>query len=385
MSKTKIRVANPGLYGNTATTLTQSCKVGDTTLNVASTIGFSEIVATEDRYYVVIGLYGSEKTEIVLVTAKADKTFTTEALKYSHSSSDRVTLIPYNQVKFYGMSSPTGAETLLETVDIDCTSQSTSYTYTAGVFNFFKTSYYRSAPTSSESDFSDVISGSTYSRYSVKKILESALRKAMTKADENDSGGALSWDNLIDLADEGLVEITTRKKEWSFLHKIDTSKSTTAGVDYIDEPSDASVIDFIKIKNRKIPYVSRFRYNQLMSRNLTTGDVLYWTRKNGKIYCLPTPSSDNDVIIEYFSMPDRITSLTDVVPKELATALIYYIAAQAAYTRGNEKRGDKMYVYYNQVINQQIEDVTGYEQSGTSEEIEQTSIYGDEFENQFLI
>ncbi len=93
MSKTKIRVANPGLYGNTATTLTQSAKAGYTTLNVSSTVGFSTITAPEDRYYLIIGLYGSEKTEIVLATAIADKAFTVEALKYSHSSSDRVTLI----------------------------------------------------------------------------------------------------------------------------------------------------------------------------------------------------------------------------------------------------------------------------------------------------
>jgi hypothetical protein len=53
---------------------------------------------------------------------------------------------------------------------------------------------------------------------------------------------------------------------------------------------------------------------------------------------VPTPADSYSVSFEYYAMPTEISSLTDNVKKEFATILIYFIAAQAAYIRNNEKR-----------------------------------------------
>jgi hypothetical protein len=50
----------------------------------------------------MIGNYGSSRSEIVLVSALDDNSFTIGACKYSHSASDPVIFIPYNKVIFYG-------------------------------------------------------------------------------------------------------------------------------------------------------------------------------------------------------------------------------------------------------------------------------------------
>jgi len=90
---------------------------------------------------------------------------------------------------------------LLDTVDIDCSNQQTSYDYTGSAYIYFISTYYRSDTTEDESGASDEISLATFTSYSVKKIIESGVRKAMTRVDENPNG-ILGWNILIDLVNE---------------------------------------------------------------------------------------------------------------------------------------------------------------------------------------
>jgi hypothetical protein len=173
--------------------------------------------------------------------------------------------------------------------------------------------------------------------------------------------------------------LITKKKQWWFLYKVDSSISTANWVEYISKPDDVSIMDFIKVNGLEIKYVTKFRYNQYRDGGSIGGWApSCWTNKNGNVYLFPTPSSVLPVTYEYYALPTVITSLTQEVNKEFATMLIYFIAAQAAYIRSNDKRWDKMYIYFNQIAAQQIEDITWYEQSGYPEEIERTSIYWDD-------
>ena len=76
------------------------------------------------------------------------------------------------------------------------------------------------------------------------------------------------------------------------------------------------------------------------------------------IYMVPKPNGSYETIFEYYSTHDVIESLTQEVKKELATILVYFIAAQASYIRNNEKRGNLMEAKYTRVLENQIEDVT---------------------------
>ena len=263
-SKNLINVGNPNLSQSPKTSLTRDvAATSGTTLTVMSTTGFSSIATPADNYYVLIGTYGSENSEIVLVSAKTDTTFTISAPKFSHSASDPVVFIPYNQVKIYGKVLSGDTPVLLSTVDIDSSQQYTSYDYTptAPVYVFFVTSYYNSYKTE-ESSKSDEISLGVFTVNSVKKIIESGLRKAMTKVDENPNG-LLSWSILIDLVNEGIAEILTRKKKWQCLHKRIAGDNTVADVEYIEKPEDLSVLEFLLVNGTKLDYITKYQYNQI--------------------------------------------------------------------------------------------------------------------------
>lgn len=150
-NRNNIFLGNPDLHNSPTTTLEQDVAVGGTTLNVSATTGFATIVAAATYYYLLIGSYGTKTSEIVLASVKADTTFTVGACKYSHSASDPVTYIPYNQVKFYGRVTSGAAENLLATVNIDCSQQFTSYEYTGTTYYYFVSTYYRSDTTAEES------------------------------------------------------------------------------------------------------------------------------------------------------------------------------------------------------------------------------------------
>jgi hypothetical protein len=84
--------------------------------------------------------------------------------------------------------------------------------------------------------------------------------------------------------------------------------------------------------------MTKFRYNQYINVSASSGCPDYYTIKNDKIYLYPTPDAVYTTSFEYFSTPTVITSLTQEVNKEFSTILIYFVAAQAAYIRNNEKR-----------------------------------------------
>lgn len=374
--RTLLTIANPDLHNGQSTALSQDVAVWGTTLTVYATTGFWTISAASDYYYLIIGNYWEEKTEIVLASAKTDSTFTTGALKFSHSAGDPITYIPYNQIKFYGRLMTGGSNNLLATLDIDCSKQHTPYEYTGTTYSYFVTTYYRPVTTIEESQESEEISTVTFTFRSVKKIIEAGLRKALTRADENPDA-SLGWSTLIDIANEGLNEILTRKKQWQCLHKIDNTQSTVASTAYVSKPSDLSIMEFMTVEWKKINFVSKTMYNQyvLSSTTTPTWKPYLYTIKNDLIYLYPTPDSAYSIWFEYYSNPTSITSLTDEVKQEFATILIYFIAAQAAYIRSNEKRGNLMEAKFVKTLEQQIEDVTWYEQAGEAVRVEHTSIY----------
>jgi len=376
-SKNKIQIWNPDLHDSPLSALSQDVASGWTTLNIYSTSGFATITTASTYYYVLIGNYGTETSEIVLVSAKTDTTFTVGACKFSHSASDPVIYIPYNQIKFYGRITSGWSNVLLSTADIDCSQQSTSYEYSWSTYTYFISTYYRSATTAEESGESDEISLATFTPYSVKKIIEAWLRKAMTKADENPDW-VLSWSVLIDLVNEWLGEILTRKKKWQCLHKVDSSITTLSWVAYISKPSDLSIMEFLYVNGKKIDYITKLRYNQYITSSITqpTGVPWNYTIKNDKIYLYPLPDGVYSTSFEYYSTPEIITTLTQEVKKEFVTILIYFIAAHSAYLRNNEKRGNLMEVKFQKVLENQVEDVEWYEQIWDAQSTELTSIYG---------
>lgn len=380
MSRKTIKIANPSLDWNQTTYLSQDCDSGATTLNVLDTNGFSTISETTDNFFVLIGRYSEEKAEIVTISAKDYWTFTCSETKFSHSSSESVTFIPYDQIRFYGMVEESGTQNLLSTIELDVTSQFTSYTYTGTEYSYFLSRYYRSISEAVESAASDIISMQTFTKYSAKNIIESAVTKAVTRIDENQNS-VLSWAKCLVFLNEAMEYIKLKKRKWQFLHKTtDEGESweplvTAIGSPLIDDlPIDMSEIDNVKIDWEIVDYISHIWYNSMYD-STSNGKPDYWTIKNGTINLTPNSDWVYSVEIEYYKDPSIIDSLTDTIPKEFMIPATLYVWSQAAYARGNDKRGDKLSEEFNSVMNALIEEHTWPWQSGSAESVEFTSIY----------
>jgi len=119
-------------------------------------------------------------------------------------------------------------------------------------------------------------------------------------------------------------------------------------------------MEFLYVNGKQVDYITKLRYNQYITSNFVqpTGIPVNYTIKNDKIYLYPKPDAVYTTSFEYYSVPEVVTSLSQEIKKEFSNILIYFIAAQAAYVRNNEKRGNLMEVKYNRVLENQIEDVT---------------------------
>lgn len=376
-TQNRIKAVNPSVDGNATTYLSEDSAVGATSLTILDKAGFMQAEHNADTYfYVMIGNYGYEKSEIVRVTADdtSNQLLVTSATSYSHTASEPVIFIPYNQVRLYGSATSGGAKTSLVTINIDTTKQYTDIYYEGSSYSYFTIAYYNLQNTEL-SPYSEEITTTSFTRRSAKTIIESAVRKALTKIDGS-SNAELNWDVALEVLQDGIDEIMTRKRKWDFLHKIDTSVSTVSGQEYIEKPSDMAQLEFIVINNTKLKNISRLRYNQYTKDNTvhTPGEPFKYTNKNNKIYLYPVPNSVWTVTYEYYSTVANITNLSTEVNLAFVPILIYYCASQFAYIRGNDKRGDKMYTMYLKLLEQQVEEYSGPFQVGDAEEVEFTSI-----------
>lgn len=374
-----IRISNPPLSENARTYLTSDIAASAVSLPILSKSGFYLKDHGAANFHVILLDYGQEKAEIKLITANdtVESTLTCAAVTFGHDASDPVTYIPYNQIRFYGMTSASGDKNLLATLDIDVSQQFTEYTYAGDTYSYFCSAYYNST-SDTISAYSEIVTGTSFTRNSAKSILKSAEIKAFTKIDENPLS-VLNWDTALEILMDGVDEILTKKRKWRFLHGIDDTQTTTSGVAYISQPSDVLEIEHISVNNMQISWMSHRDYN-LFTKNGTsviTGVPTQYTLKNNRIYFDQIPDASYAVSIDYWARPANITSLSSAVTWQFRVPLVLYCGAHFAWLRGNEKRGDKLYALYEKVILSLIEEYSGPLQSGDAEYVEYTAWEGE--------
>ena len=371
-----IKINNPSLDNNPRTALTTDYASGVTSLVVISKVGFTKVDRGNPTYfYVMVEDYGYKRADIVKVTADDtdNRTLTVAATSNSHSASDPVTFIPYDQIRIYGATTTGGTKVLIATIGIDTSQQTTSYTYEGTTYAFFYTAYYNSSD-DEISAYSDEIISTTYGRTSARRVIDSALRKAMTVLDES-AGSRLNVAAALEVLNDGLDEIVQRHKKWPFLHTISTGTNTTSGTAYISKPTDLSKLDLLIVNNQEIHFITKKTYDDYVhcGATVSNGQPYSYTIKDDKFYLYPTPSGTYAIQYEYYKYPTEINALTDDVDRPFSAILIYYMASQFAYIKGNDKRGDKLYIMYQKLLEQQVEEYTGAEQTGTAEPIELTN------------
>lgn len=374
-----LRPKNPSIEDNPRSYLTAAVSAAGTDLPVLSTAGF--VITGANDYYVIVGEYGNEATEIVLVDASdagSDNTgLTVGALKYAHSAGTPVTYIEWNQVRLYG--GLTGAVTnLVSTYDIDCSKQFTEFVNDQVTYSVFVTRYYN-VDSTYESQNSSEITSSSYARTSVKKIIESGLRKGMTYIDQGQDS-ILSWDIAKDVCQAGIDETLARKRNWHFLHKIDENTSTVASTAYVAFPSDISLIDKVIVDDIELDWMSTLTYNSYTEAGaaVSTGQPSNYTIKNNKVYLYPTPAAVYTVQYEYWYYP-TLSTLETTLPQPFVVPIMYYCASEFAYIRGNDKRGDKMFALFQNALERQAEEYSGPVQRGQAEYVERTNEFDTEY------
>jgi hypothetical protein len=373
-----IKAANPTIEDNLRSYLTADTNAGATSFTVLSNAGFSGT-----NFYVLIGEYGDEKAEIKLVSSFTGNVFTCGALTNSHEASDPVTFMQFNQIRFYGMvteAEPAVDAAPLATRDLDCSQLFTEYTYEGSTYSYFCTAYYNST-SEKLSGFSEIISHLSFTRKSIKRIIESALRKAMTKIDETIAGD-LNWDVAMEIVQDGSDEILARKRKWPFLRKRDTSTTTVAGTAYVAKPADLSLLEYVAVNSYKLDVLSMHGYLTRTEAGTTVtsnGTPTHYTEKENRYYFYPTPDGAYTVAFDYYKVPSFINDLSTEIDNVFVPILIYYAGSQFAYVRGNDKRGDKLYQMFEKLLEQQCVEFSGPE-SSDAEYVEETNFIATDYD-----
>lgn len=386
--RTKLKIVNPTISDSPRTYLTADVDASPGTtvpISILSKRGFFKAdrdpSLAKDEFLVLIGDYNQEKTEIKRSAADDvdNKVLNLDELSNSHSAADPVTIIDYDYIKVFGATTPGGAQTEIAQFAIDPTQSFTEYVYefTAGVdpiqYAYFTTQFYNSH-FQELSIASEEVEGTTFNRRSIKRIIESGAIKALTKVEESPNS-VLNWNNCVDIVQDGIDEILTRKRSWPFWKRTYSGISTTPGAANSILPTDNNLLNFVKVNGEKIDFISELKYNQLTAYTTApseTGQPIYYTIKNSEAYFYPVPNQALRIDYDYFYIPPTLVELSDTVPVAIVPILIYYCASMFAYIRGNDKRGDKMYAMFTKLLEQQVEEYTGPEQLGDAEEIEAT-------------
>lgn len=240
IKQNKIWIQNPDISAEEQTYLTASVAASASSISVADYSGFS------DDDYLVLGPYGKEKAEIVLVDdAAIDASISLDSgdePAYAHPSNTRVSRIAYNQLKIWSATTEaaclakTTASAVLVTLDLQVDDEYTPYDDTAGDSDtWYKFAFYNVAGTA-YSDFSDVVQATGYkvnSRGRLKSIVRSLFGDKHEK-----------WVNDTDM-DNFFYQVETEvfdfRKKWSF-NQTEGTFSLTAGVHKYDLATQLSDI-----------------------------------------------------------------------------------------------------------------------------------------------
>lgn len=267
--------------------------------------------------YVLIGNFGSSSSEILKIrtVSNNDITFKDEAgstinTSFAHPESTRVTIIPYNQVRFYHTSTATFATgTVLATSNISPSQFYTQYTDTSNTSGYGWFVFYNQHTTTLSTNSNSIPYGGFISSTVQKTMANfySLLNDKELKSVTNDD--AFNWLNEgYNNARNALNLVNTEyaaSDEVSIAVVADTAEyalSTDFSKLLYIRPSDRSTSAFNPIDLIDIP-------TYLMSG---APDTRYYLR-GGYVGFVPTPSSSGTYYMRYVKKITDLTSYDDTI------------------------------------------------------------------------
>jgi len=255
--------------------------------------------------YLLLGEFGSETAEIVLVSNVATNTLTVGATKFSHPESTKVTIIKFNQVKFYYTTTAVfSTVTLLDTLDIQADDLYTKYYDTVhstgfGWFIFYNSTAVIASSNSSAIPYGDFESGS------VKQLLDTFYsllnQKELTVITQKD---ALRW--LNEAHTVATNELNMSNQEYNVASKY--TITVASGTQEYALPTDFSeLISIVDDEGEKIPYKS---LRDALDDDDSSINTYYYLR-GAYIGFWPLPDVATTVDIFYVKKATALTSNYD--------------------------------------------------------------------------
>jgi len=329
---------------------------------------FSVLNATDGLFaanaFLLLGNIGSEDAEVVkiasLVAATGVITITTPTV-FAHSESTRVTILPYNQIRFFHTATTTfgTATPLTGYVNIQASDWFTSYNDESNSTGYGWYTFYNSQ-TALLSQQSNYIPYTGFSQSTTENLLEdffSLLSNKELRLVSRDD--ALSWAsegyskirdklNVVNMeytaSDLTPLNVLATVIEYTLPDDFDQLVSITSG---LDQTSPGKGINLGKQSIQFISLSNAYAY---------TGSELRYYIRGEKIGILPTPTESATFNYIYLKKATRLSSNTDTIdlPNNGVLAIKDWMMGRAMMKFQNQLQADRYFKMFTDAINNLI-------------------------------
>lgn len=306
-----IKALHPDISGNPSTYITAKALSAQAVLLVQNASEFSV------NDFVVVGNSTEELSEIRKISIISGKTITLSAnLNNTHSENTKITIIKYDQVKFYKADSFDGTYNLVSTKDISIDERWTLYDESGALStDYFKIRYYNSQ-TTDLSVFSDAITSGGFPDYALISIQDAFLEEAQDTKQKKYSRAAISrWVN--DCKNDAFNKLAETNEKYNQGYQEISLVDGTA-----EYPLEE---DFKKEQMVQVSYDGT-QYERARKQELENTDPNReylekeprWYFRNYKIGIRPTPTTSNGKIkLWYEAHPVDLKNDSDELPRPL--------------------------------------------------------------------
>ena len=300
--------------------------------------GVSSFVVTDvagipaTDYFLLLGIWGSENSEIVRITNVVAATNTVSinvATTKPHSESTPVTLLKYNQVRFYWTAADTFSASIPVTgyTDLDPTSYFTTALDTVHPTGFGWFVYYDSVHTISSAN-SNAIPYANFNYSSVKRIVD-AFYSSLNQVQQR----LIAYDDALTYLNEAYslarAELNLVSSDWAT--SAETTLSVLGGTQEYALPDRFSDLIYIRNGTTGLPMNLVRNWEIPENEKYGTGNIGYYLRGNW-IGFSPVPTQSFTVLYSYAQLPTYLTSYYDTVslPDDNYWFLLDYMRFRAA-------------------------------------------------------
>jgi len=323
--------------------------------------GVSDIIVTNSDgfvadQYILLGSFGNETSEIVQIDSVTAATHTLTlkvATVFAHPESTRVTIIPYNQIKFFQTATAvfSSTENYLGVVDVQADSLYTIYqdSVNSTGYGWFKFTNSTNLKTTSESNAIPYL-GFSISR--VKTVLDSFYSLLNSK-----ERALITDKDAFNYMSEGLSIIVSELNLVNNEYNVsgETDVDVISGTSEYNIVSDIGVSDFEKILSlyngddqEKIEFIP---LSEAPSWGSTSSNSMKYYLRGGVIGFSPEPDTSVTLKMRYKKKSSAITSYYDDIdlPSNMHYMLVDFLMFKSAIKLGSGKEASFLKLFQNNI------------------------------------